>query len=347
MKIAILFGSSSNEHEVSVISAASIIKNLDKKKYDITPIYLDKENNFYLWQENINNIKPLEIGILPTNLEKIYNPFEFLKQFELMFLMIHGKNGEDGIISSILDFLNIPYVGNNTASSVITMDKIYTKDILETNGIKTSPYISFTKYNDEYIFKGRSLSYIELINIINNKLSYPIFIKPANSGSSIGITKVNNKKDLDSAINIALKVDNRILIEEMIEGKEVECAILEKDGEIIPSLVGEIASAEDFYSFTAKYTNKDSLTLIPANIDVKTMNKIRKLAVKIFKILNLHIYSRIDFFVSKDNKIILNEINTIPGFTEISMYPKLFEATGILYSELLDALIKEAKRNGN
>jgi len=347
LKIAVLFGSSSNEHEVSVVSASSIIKNLDKNKYDITPIYLDKENNFYLWNENIDNIKPLEIGILPNNLEKIYNPFEYLKQFELVFLMIHGKNGEDGIISSILDFLKIPYVGNKTASSVITMDKIYTKDILETNNIKTAPYISFTKYNDEYIHKGKSLNYLELINIINTKLGYPMFVKPANSGSSIGITKVNNKNELDSAINIALKIDNRILIEEMVVGKEVECAILEKDENIIPSLVGEIASAEDFYSFTAKYTNKDSLTLIPANLDVKIINKIRKLAVKIFKTLNLHIYSRIDFFVTKDNKIILNEINTIPGFTEISMYPKLFEATGISYSDLLDTLINEAKRNDN
>ena len=342
MNLAIIFGSSSNEHEISVVSATSIIKNLDKNKYNITPIYLDKENNFYIWQDNINEIKTLKVGQIPSNLKEISSPFEYLKQFDLVFLMIHGKNGEDGVFSNILDFLNIKYVGNKAPAFMITMDKIYTKEILERNNIKTSPYISFTKYNNEYICQGNSYNYQELVELINNNLKYPLFIKPANSGSSIGISKASDKSELNSAINIALKVDSRILIEEMIKGKEVECGILEKDSEVIASLIGEVKPAEEFYSFDAKYTNKESVTIIPANLKPEIMEKIKSKAIQTFKVLNLHTYSRCDFFVTEREEIILNEINTIPGFTEISMYPKLFEAYGMSYSELLDTLINES-----
>lgn len=341
LKIGVLFGSSSNEHEVSVISAASIIKNLDKKKYDITPIYLDKANNFYKWKKKLENIEPKEIGILPTKLKKINNPFKFLKSFDCIFLMIHGKNGEDGILSSILDFLNIKYVGNKTLPSVITMDKIYTKEILERNGITTSPYLYFMKYNQEYILKGNSYSLNEIINHIENTLSYPLFIKPSNSGSSIGITKAKNKKELNKGILKALKVDHRILVEQEIIGRELEVGVLEKEGQLITSVVGEIKSAEEYYSFSAKYSNKASKTIIPAELEKELEKQIQEEAIKIFKTLDLHQYSRCDFFLTNDNKVILNEINTIPGFTNISMYPSLFEASKVPYQELLDTLISE------
>lgn len=342
MKLAILFGSSSNEHEVSVVSSASVIKNLDKKKYDITPIYLDKENNFYKWLEPIENIKPQKIGLLPTNLESIKDIFNYLKGFDLVFIMIHGKNGEDGTLSSIFDFLDIKYIGNKTAASVVTMDKILTKDTLEINNIKTSKYLYFTKYNDRYAYQDLELSYEELEQKIISKLNYPMFVKPANSGSSIGVSKVNNDTELKEAITLALATDSRILIEEGVNGKEVECAILEKDKEIIASRVGEVLSAEEFYSFDAKYTNSESITMIPAKISPEIENKVQELAIKVFRILNCHGYSRIDFFINEKEEVILNEINTIPGFTEISMYPKLLEASGISYQELLDILIKEA-----
>lgn len=341
--IGVLFGSSSNEHEVSVVSAASIIKNLNKNKYNITPIYMDKENNFYEWLEKIKNIKPLTIGILPTNLKKITDIFSYLKKFDLIFIMIHGHWGEDGIISSVLDFLNIKYVANKPGASLVTMDKILTKDTLEMNGIKTSNYLYFTKYNNEYILKGESFSYTELLSKIENSFPYPLFVKPANSGSSIGVTKAEDKKGLEEAINIALKIDNRILIEEaIIGGREVEVGILEKNNEILASTVGEVKSAEDFYSFDAKYKIAESKTIIPAVISEELSTSIQELAIKVFKVLNCHGYSRCDFFITKDNKILLNEINTIPGFTEISMYPKLFEASGIPYSEILDTLITES-----
>lgn len=342
MKLAIIFGGSSNEHEVSVVSATSIIKNLDKNKYDITPIYMDKENNFYKWLDKPEDVKIFKIGTLPTNLESIPNFFEYIKDFDLVYIMIHGKNGEDGILSTIFDFLKIKYVGNKAGASIITMDKIYTKDTLEKNNIKTSKYVYFTKYNNEYIYKDLSLTFKEIEAVINKELKYPLFVKPANSGSSIGITKVETENGLERAILFALNTDNRILIEEEIGGKEVECAILEKDGEVIASRVGEVKAADEFYSFDAKYKNSESLTLIPADLPQNVEDEVRALAIKVFKVLNCHGYSRCDFFVTESNEIILNEINTIPGFTEISMYPKLFEASGISYSKLLDILIKEA-----
>ena len=342
MKLAVLFGSSSNEHEVSVVSAASIIKNLDKKKYDITPIYLDQNNDFYLWKEDLKTIEPKTIGILPTNLEPIKDPFTYLKTFDCVFLMIHGKNGEDGILSSILEFEKIPYVGNKPLASIITMDKILTKELLENNGIQTARYLSFTKYNEEYILKGNSFQLEEIINKIDQALKFPLFIKPANSGSSIGVSKVTNKKELQEEILKALEIDNRILVEEEIIGKELECGILEEEKVVKASVIGEVKAAAEFYSFDAKYKNAESKTIIPAEICKADSDAIRKIAIKAFKILDLHGFSRIDFFLTEDHEIILNEINTIPGFTEISMYPKLWEESDIPYSKLLDILIKES-----
>ncbi|MCM1053405.1 MAG: D-alanine--D-alanine ligase [Ruminococcus sp.] len=342
MKLAVLFGGRSNEHEVSTVSASSILENLDKEKYDITPIYLDKENNFYKWLEPISNIKTLKIGELPHNLEKISNSFEYLKTFDLVFIMIHGKDGEDGVFSSILDFLNIKYIGNSPLSSTLTMDKILTKEILENNNIKTSKYMAITKYNNEYLYKDLSLNIKDLINKIEETLNYPLFVKPSRSGSSLGISKANNKKELEEAINIALNTDSRLVIEEMIIGKELECAILEKDNEVMASCVGEVKAADTFYSFDAKYKNTESLTIIPASISDEDSLRIREAAKKVFKILNCHGYSRCDFFLTNSGEVILNEINTIPGFTEISMYPKLWESSGIKYNEVLDILINEA-----
>ncbi len=341
MKLAILFGSSTNEHEVSIVSASSIIKNLDKTKYNVTPIYLNKNNEFYIWKKEISKIDILEIGEYPTNLEKISHPFSFLKQFSCVFIMIHGKNGEDGILASILSFLNIPYIGNNPVASMICMDKIYTKEVLETHHIKTAPYLALMKYNQTFIIGNEEVSMAEIIQKANDVLTFPVFVKPANSGSSIGVKKVYKIQDLNQSIIDALKIDERILIEEMIVGKEVECALLETDQEIKTSVVGEIKASDDFYSFSAKYQNKESKTVIPAQISINDASKIRKLAKKIFQILNLHGYSRIDFFLTDNHEVILNEINTIPGFTEISMYPKLWEASGLSYSELLDQLIIE------
>lgn len=341
MKIGIIFGSSSNEHDISVASLCSIIKNIDKDKYEVVPIYLDLKNNFYLWDIDINQIAEYPIGFKPTNLKKITLPFRYLKEFDLIFIMVHGKNGEDGILSSILEFLNIPFIGNKHTSSVITMDKILTKIILEHNNIKTSPYLYFIKRNNEYIYQNKTLTKKEIYDVINKKLTYPLFVKPSNSGSSIGITKVYSIDELDKAINKALDVDYRILIESEVKGRELECGILENNGEIIASSIGEVTT-NDYYSYDAKYKSRDSNTIIPADINPKIARKIKKLAINIFKILDLHGFSRCDFFLTSDNKIYLNEINTIPGFTTISMYPKLFNDIGITYQKLLDILINNS-----
>ena len=343
MNLAILFGSSSNEHDVSILSACSIIHYLDKEKYHITPIYLDKDNNFYYWYEDIAKISIEQIGFRPSKLKKIDEPFTFLKQFDVVFLMIHGKNGEDGTLPAILDFLNIPYVGNKIAPSVITMDKIYTKEILELNHIKTSLFVSLMKYNDSYIMDGNIIKLSSAISKIN-QLHYPLFVKPANSGSSIGITKVDNKGNLNNALEEDFKIDNRILIEEGIVGRELECAILEEHGNIRASKIGEVKTANTFYSFSSKYESQDNNTIIPAILDKKTEKRIQEIAILAFQVLNLHGYSRIDFFLKDNGEIILNEINTIPGFTSISMYPKLWEESNILYSKLLDILISEKCR---
>ena len=344
MKLGIIFGGKSNEHEVSIVSATSIIKNLDKEKYDITPIYLDWDNEFYIWTEDISLINPLPLGSLPTKLEKVKDIVSFLKGFDCIFIMIHGQTGEDGSIANLLDFLNIPYVGNKPAPSIITMDKVYTKMILEQNHIKTSPYLSFRRYNKEYILNGEILNFKKLLKRMENNLLFPVFVKPANSGSSKGITRVVKKEKLKEAIELALTIDDHVLIEEEIVAKELECAILEENGKILASVVGEIIANDEFYSFDAKYNNKESITLIPANISKEDEKRIQDIAKTAFKVLGLQGYSRIDFFLTSNHSIYLNEINTIPGFTSISMYPKLLEARGIPYSKLLDILISEKCR---
>lgn len=344
LKLGIIFGGSSNEHEVSISSATSVIAALDKTKYHITPIYLDKDNIFYTWEEDIANIKTVSVGFLPQKLAKIENICTFLKGFDCIFIMMHGEGGEDGKIASLLELLNIPYVGNKPQASILTMNKVLTKDILEANNIKTSPYLAFYKYNEEFIFKGNSYKYVEILDIIEREFSYPVYVKPANSGSSIGVRKSLNYVQLDEAIKAALQIDNQILIEKAIKGRELECAMLEEDGVVKASCIGEVVVQDQFYSFAAKYQSRDSQTIIPAEINKEQARKIKEIAIAAFKILQLHGYSRIDFFLTEDMEIILNEINTIPGFTSISMYPKLWEESGISYTKLLDILIVEKTR---
>ena len=341
MKIAILFGSSSNEHEVSIASATSIIKNLDSKKYTITPIYLDKNNNFYKWTKPISKISILEVGEYPQELEKISNPFLYLQEFALVWIMIHGKPGEDGTIASILDFLNIKYVGNKASPSLLTMDKILTKTILDQNGIPTTKYIYFSKYNEEFIYKNQTLTEEEVIKTITSTFNYPFYLKASSSGSSIGVYKVSNLPDLQKALKEVLTIDNRFLIEEECLGRELECAILEDKEQIHASSIGEVLAQDKFYTYDHKYHSASPNTRIPANLNSDILKKIQTMAIQAFKILGCHGYSRCDFFL-KDNEIYLNEINTIPGFTPISMYPKLLEFDNISYSKLLDILIANA-----
>ena len=329
IKLGVIYGGISTEHDVSEMSAKSVIDNLDKEKYDIREIYI---NQYGKWFEVKNGQK-----------EEIYNLIWTLKELDVVFPVLHGLGGEDGTIQGMLEMLKVPYVGCGVLASSVGMDKVYTKIIFEKAGIPQAPYIYVKRKQDEYVIIDSNFNEEEFkLEKITSKLKFPMFVKPSNSGSSVGVKKATNNEELKMAIENAAQYDIKILVEQGIDGKEVECAIL--DGkEVLASTVGEIMSAEEFYSFDAKYNIPESKTIIPANITEEQIEEIRKLAVRAFNSIDGKGLSRVDFFVEKGtNKIYINEINTMPGFTKISMYPKLFEAVGVSYSELLDKLIQNA-----
>ena len=348
IKVGVIFGGVSSEHDVSKVSGTSVISNLNKEKYDILPIYINKDGNWYTYDKDINDIQILDID---SNIEEdiipISNVEKTLKLLDVVFPVLHGLGGEDGSIQGMFELLKVAYVGCGILASSVGMDKVYTKIIFEKAGIKQAKYEYIKKFNENYIYVDKNFNE-EILNIdetivrINETLKYPMFIKPSNSGSSVGINKANNIGELKAAIEYAAKFDKKILIEEGLVGKEVECAVLGNE-EVISSCVGEIKPAEDFYTFDAKYKNQESKVLIPADIPENMVDKIRNLAIKAFKAIDGKGLSRVDFFANTEtNEIYINEINTLPGFTTISMYPKLFEQVGIKYSDLLDELIKLA-----
>lgn len=340
-KLGIIFGGMSTENEVSVQSAKSIMKELNKQKYEIFPIYISKEG---IWYKYLETEEKIEFGQEIKNKEKIENIIEELKKLDVIFPVLHGLYGEDGTIQGLFELLGIKYVGCKVLASSIGMDKAYTKIIFDRANISQAKYEYIKVDGNNYIyidkeFNEEKLTMDSLIKRITTNLRFPVFVKPSNSGSSVGINKAENKEELEEYIKYAAKFDNKVLIEEGIIGKEVECAVLGNE-DVISSNVGEIKAADEFYSFDAKYKNQESKTLIPAEIPEDISKEIRKLAVKAFKAIDGKGLSRVDFFVEdKTNKIYINEINTLPGFTNISMYPKLFESIGIKYSELLDKLI--------
>jgi len=348
LKVGVVFGGVSSEHNVSKVSGTSVISNLNKEKYEILPIYIDQEGNWNTYEKDINEIKILDIDSnIENDIKPISNIEEKLKSLDVIFPVLHGLGGEDGSIQGLFELFGIPYVGCGILASSIGMDKAYTKIIFEKAGIKQAKYEYIRKFNDKYIyidkeFNEEIMNIEEVVNKIDNTLKYPMFIKPSNSGSSVGINKANNKETLKNAIEYAAKFDKKILIEEGLIGKEVECAVLGNE-EVVSSCIGEIKPAEDFYTFDAKYKNQESKVLIPAELPEEMSERIRKLAVKAFKSIDGKGLSRVDFFANeKTNEIFINEINTLPGFTTISMYPKLFEQVGVKYSELLDKLISLA-----
>ena len=330
IKLGIIYGGVSTEHDISVMSAKSVIENLDKEKYEIHEIYINKYGK---WYEVIDDEK-----------EEIYNLIWTLKKLDVVFPVLHGLGGEDGTIQGMLEMLQVPYVGCKVLASSVGMDKVYTKIIFEKAGIPEAPYVYIKKKDNGYIIVNENFEEEEFkVESITKKLNYPMFVKPSNSGSSVGVKKATNNEELKMAIENASQYDNKILIEQGINAREVECAIL--DGtEVRASTVGEIMSAEEFYSFDAKYNIPESKTIIPADISKEQIEQIQKLAIRAFKAIDGRGLARADFFIEKDtNKIYINEINTMPGFTKISMYPKLFEAVGITYTELLDKLIENTK----
>ena len=346
IKVGIIFGGMSTENEVSVVSAGSILGNIDRKKFEVFPIYIDKQGKWYIF---IEDGKKRELGAEVENIIEIENIEEYLQKLDVVFPVLHGLYGEDGTIQGLFELLKIPYVGCRVLASSVGMDKVYTKIVFEKAGLNQTPYEYVRKYKDTYIyidknFDEKILDLKEIAKKITENLEFPMFVKPSNSGSSVGVKKAENEKELIENIEYASKFDNKILIEQGINGREIECAVLGNE-EVIASCVGEIKSADEFYSYDAKYKNEESKTEIPAEIPEEISEEIRKQAIKAFKAIDGKGLSRVDFFVEdKTNKIIINEINTMPGFTSISMYPKMFEKSGIPYRELITRLIQLAKK---
>ena len=319
-KILILFGGNSYEHNISCISAKTILDNIDRTKFDVTTVGIS-QNNWYIFNDNLELLT--QNKWLEGNIQKIDNIIEFLTTFDKVFPIIHGNNGETGDIFGLFNLFNIPYVSSNIKGHAISYDKYLTKIICSYHNIPQIPYITINK-NEK----------LKKINV-----DFPVIIKPASCGSSIGINIANNYKELNKYIKIASIYDNKIIIEKFIKSRELECAILENKNKIIVSTVGEIKSKNTFYDYDSKYI-LDSNIIIPANLDKNIITEIQELSKKIFRILSLKDLSRIDFLYDyENNKIYFNEVNTIPGFTSISMYPQLFNYQGISIKELITKLL--------
>lgn len=345
MKTAlVIFGSASSEHEVSCVSACSVIKNIPTDKYSVVALGITKQGKWYLFNGN-PDLLPDDKWVNPDyitpaiispdandhGLIVMDNNGTRKIHIDVAFPVLHGKNGEDGTIQGLFELAQIPYVGCGVLSSAMCMDKAITNALAEFNGIKQARFLSIKK-NEYAILKSRFLNKCEAY------LGFPIFVKPANAGSSVGISKAKNQEELVKAIDIAFEQDSKIVLEEAIVGKEVECAVLGND-EPVSSCVGEIAPCNEFYDYDAKYQS-DSGLFVPARLSPEKMLEVRDMAIKVYRMLDCKGLSRCDFFVREnDGAVIFNEVNTIPGFTSISMYPKLFEAVGISYSDLLDRLL--------
>lgn len=347
LKLGVIFGGVSTEHEVSKVSATSVIENLDKTKYEIYPIYIDPKGNWHHYKKPIEQIATIQMGEEIAPLETIENVIQELSKLDVVFPVLHGIGGEDGTIQGLFELLKLPYVGCGVLSSSVGMDKVYTKILFDKANLKQAPYQYIRKTKEGYVqidenFNEKKSTLEKIAEEIEKKLAFPVFIKPSNSGSSVGIRKANSKQELIEAIQYASNYDNKIVIEQGINAREVECAVLGNE-EIKTSCVGEILPADQFYSFDAKYQNAESKIEIPAKLDQKLEQEVQQLAKRAFKAIDAKGLSRVDFFIEKEtNQIYINEINTLPGFTKISMYPKLFEQVGISYTNLLDKLIQLA-----
>lgn len=356
-RVMVIFGGQSSEHEVSRFSATSIINNMDTNKYDISFVGITKEGRWVPYNGPVEKIASGEWEEIAVNeivesipyRDNIINAIvsrgassealiktgkEGTKErpVDVVFPVLHGCNGEDGTIQGLFEMAGIPYVGCGVLGSALGMDKIYAKIVFEKVGIPQADYLYFTR-------KEINEDSDRAADLIEQKFEYPIFIKPSNAGSSVGITKAHDRKELIEGLKLAIIHDRKVLIEEFINGREVECAVLGNDSPIA-STVGEIVPSNEFYDYNAKYIDGSSKVIIPADLPDDTILKIREYAINAFKALDCAGLSRVDFFVHKETgKIYINEINTLPGFTNISMYPMLWEASGIPYSELIERLI--------
>ncbi len=343
-KALILFGGASSEHDVSLVSAQSVITHTPKDAYELVLVGITKDGRWYLYEGDVallpkdqwlTQTDALTPAVLSPDREDhglivFGDPVRKIR-VDVVFPVLHGKNGEDGTVQGLLQLAGIPFVGCDMLASACCMDKAITNTLADNAGIRQAKWLGFRDFEyrrdpQVYIKKAKTT------------LGYPIFVKPANAGSSVGVSKATDDASLAEAIDVAFREDRRIVLEEGIDGREVECAVLGNENPIA-SIVGEIVSANDFYDYEAKYINAASELHIPADLPADKANEVRFAAINAYKTLGCSGLTRVDFFVRKsDGAVLFNELNTIPGFTSISMYPKLFEASGIPYSELIGRL---------
>ncbi len=346
--IAVLFGGASSEHDISCISARSIIKNINYDKYNVVLVGITKQGRWFIFNDDIellpNDEWTKSKSLIPafispdTGVRGLVTAKGDIIKLDAVFPVLHGKNGEDGTLQGLLQLAQLPYVGCDATSSGVCMDKAVANAVADAFDIPQAKWCAVSEYS------YRKAPEAEL-DAAEAKLGYPIFVKPANAGSSVGISKAHNREELKNALKVAFKEDKKAVLEEFIDGFEVECAVL-GNNEPVAGEVGQIVACAEFYDFDAKY-NSPSELYIPAQLSEEKRNEVRAQALKAFKALGCEGMSRVDFFVTKDDgRVLLNEINTIPGYTDISMYPKLFEAVGVPYKELIERLIDLALERG-
>ena len=349
IRVGLLFGGKSSEHEVSLRSATSILAAIDQNKYDLILIGITKKGQ---WRSDPNfssgQLSRILEEEIPVVLAASPSGSSYLIQFnpssnwigqktkiDVFFPVLHGPFGEDGKIQGLFEMANVPYVGAGVLSSAIAMDKCVMKSLFQQAGLPTAPFISM--FLNECNQNKKKLE-----QKIGESFGYPCFIKPANLGSSIGISRVTKSEDFSKALDLAAQFDDKILVEKALDAREIECSVLGNRNPQV-SIPGEIITTSDFYDYQSKYSNDSAKLVIPAPLDLDKVKQIQELSIRSFQLLDCRGMARVDFFLERlTNKIYLNEINTIPGFTSISMYPKLWEASGISYSELIDQLIKLA-----
>ena len=348
LNVCVLFGGMSPEHAVSLRSAESVLNNLDREKYDIFPVGITKEGKWYLFGgedysvlpggnwENCSENCPVAIspvrgdGLLCFTEDGVRRV-----KLDVVFPVLHGENGEDGAMQGLLQIAGIPYVGPHVSASAVAMDKTLTKLVVDQIGQVQAAW---------HLVRRSDLRYHsqQILDTLESRFAYPMFVKPAGTGSSVGVSKAVDRAALENALQTAAAFDDKVLVEEFICGREVEVAVMGNDSPIA-SICGEIDSGADFYDYDAKYITDTSVAYIPARIDEEVAEQVRDAAVKIYSAIGCQGLSRVDFFVTyEDNRVVFNEINTLPGFTSISMYPKLFDASGIPYGQLLDELLNLA-----
>ncbi len=346
-KLAILFGGKSDEYSVSLHSAAAIIKNVPVDLYDVTLIGITQEGKWLLYEgspDNINNDTWQKSNTYPVLLNMGDDFKGFIKlnekdssfdriEVDCLFPVLHGRNGEDGTIQGLCQMAGIPFVGCDMTSSAVCMDKEFTHIICEAAGIKTAPYVAAVNSN--------KLNIKNLYDEVYGKFSTPIFIKPANNGSSIGISKIRNYEEFEKGIMEAFQFDNKVVIEKGIDGFEIGCAVVGNDSLIIGE-VDEIDTKNDFFDYVEKYSQHNSKIHCPARISDELKAEAKNIAEKTYRALGCKGLSRVDMFVTKDNEIILNEINTIPGLTDLSRYPSMLKKIGIEYKDLIVKLVELA-----